>query len=255
MPQMLTAWWRALVMAAFWAILLQPSSLFRILVHFPLILPICNLIEPLACHIQALQNTHGGSLMLKRVFIASAVLCAAPTAYAAPKSITQYSYYKISGNSAASVMRSLNQNTISVGGDGAYATTEFQYSAKPKFQQLPHSCRIASAGQLLKFTIKLPKLASSAALVGSAARAWNNFASFVRRHEETHRQLYESCARRHEAELAALSAGSCDQVENLARQLWKKTYNACIAMNNDFDASERSRLSAQSLVIMAANSN
>ncbi len=183
-----------------------------------------------------------------------AVICV-PSQAGSKKSITKYVHYQVAGLSAPDILKSLHSRGPKVGGFGAYATTIAEYPKKPiEFSKTPESCKIRNFDYQMHFTIKLPRLNAKNVLSGRTASAWSGFEQFVKAHEETHRSIWLNCAQDHARQVQKLSGANCNQVEAAAAKLWEKNKIACNKRHVSFDASERSRLKRQPLILMASDS-
>jgi predicted secreted Zn-dependent protease len=184
--------------------------------------------------------------------IGAAVLCSAwgsQQALSAPAFTTKYVYYKVSGDSAAGVYVSMLKRGPHVRGARAYAATMMESSQRGKLEQT-NSCRISDYQISADFTIRLPKLTNEASLSPSARARWQQFSSFLRKHEETHRSIWMGCAREAEAKVRALRGRTCNEVDRKAQAIREQVQNACNQKHLAFDAAEQKRLAKHPFVKM-----
>jgi predicted secreted Zn-dependent protease len=246
MPQMLTARKRCLHM--------QPSMLDWVtcVKASASMIPIltCKRARPFA---SSQYHSLLGACMFGRKLLALSALLAIVTApvEAKPSHKTRYVHYTVAGKSAAEILTSLHRRGPSVYGVGAYATTHADYSHQARAQQSTKSCRMSDFDYQIKFTIKLPQLSKSSRVKGKTLTAWSRFETFVKRHEETHRQIWLACAANHARQVAQLSASSCGKLQAQAAKLWVKNKAACDKKHASFDAAERGPLSRQPLIKQA----
>lgn len=170
-------------------------------------------------------------------------------AQAAPAFTTKYSYYKISGENAADVYVSMLKRGPHVRGEKAYAATSAESSQRGKLE-LTNTCRIKDYQYSIDFTIRLPKLANESALAPSARTRWQQFSSFLRKHEETHRTIWMGCAREIEARVKVLRGRSCSEVDKRAQAIREEVQKACNLKHAAFDAAEQKRLAKHPFVKM-----
>lgn len=169
------------------------------------------------------------------------------TARAAPAFTTKYVYYKVSGDSAAGVYVSMLKRGPHVKGEKAYAATSAESSQRGKLE-LAKSCRITDYQYSIDFTIRLPKLTDEAALSVSARNRWQQFSSFLRKHEETHRAIWMGCANEIEKKVRALRGRTCDEVDRKAQRIRDQVQNACNRKHAAFDAAEQKKLAKHPFV-------
>lgn len=170
-------------------------------------------------------------------------------AIAAPAFTTKYAYYKISGDTAASVYLSMLKRGPHVGGAKAYAATSAESSQRGKLE-LRNSCRIIDYQYSIAFTIKLPKLADESSLSPAARARWQQFSAFLRKHEETHRAIWMGCAQEIENKVKVLRGRNCNEVDKKAQAIREAIQNACNRKHIAFDAAEQKRLAKHPFVQM-----
>ena len=170
-------------------------------------------------------------------------------ALAAPAFTTKYVYYKVSGDTAASVYLSMLKRGPHVGGAKAYAATSAESSQRGQLE-LRNSCRITGYQYSVAFTIRLPKLADESSLSPAARARWQQFSSFLRKHEETHRSIWMGCAQEIEAKVKGLRGRTCDEVDKKAQSIREAIQNACNRKHRAFDAAEQKRLAKHPFVKM-----
>jgi predicted secreted Zn-dependent protease len=175
-------------------------------------------------------------------------------ALAAPAFTTKYVYYKVSGDSAAGVYVSMLKRGPHVGGAKAYAATSAESSQRGKLE-LRNSCRITDYQYSVAFTIRLPKLNDESSLSAAARARWQQFSSFLRQHEETHRAIWMGCAEEIEAKVKALRGRSCEEVDKKAQSIREAIQKACNRKHMAFDAAEQKRLAKHPFVKMVVAPN
>jgi len=169
------------------------------------------------------------------------------TIQAAPAFTTKYVYYKVSGDSAAGVYVSMLKRGPHVKGEKAYAATSAESSQRGKLE-LAKNCRITDYQYSVDFTIRLPKLTDEAALSAAARNRWQQFSSFLKKHEETHRAIWMGCANEIETKIRALRGRTCDEVDKKAQAIRDGVQNACNRKHAAFDAAEQKRLAKHPFV-------
>lgn len=170
-------------------------------------------------------------------------------AQAAPAFTTKYVYYKVSGDSPAGIYVSMLKRGPHVKGEKAYAATSAESSQRGKLE-LTKSCRITDYQYSIDFVIRLPKLTDEASLSTGARSRWQQFSSFLRKHEETHRSIWMGCANEIETKIRALRGRTCSEVDKKAQAIRDQVQNACNRKHMAFDAAEQKRLAKHPFVKM-----
>jgi len=165
----------------------------------------------------------------------------ATSASARPIITTKYVYYPVRGKSAAEIYSAMIRSGPHVKGEKAYAATTATTAQDGKLIQ-GKSCQIQNYRLKINFTIKLPKLQSTAGVPPTDLARWRQFEGFVRRHEETHRSIWLGCASRLEAQIRTIRARTCGEADKRAEQLWNQMRAQCSAKHDAFDAAEGRRL-------------
>lgn len=184
------------------------------------------------------------------VGLAVSLLAGGPSpTQAAPAFTTKYTYYKVSGDSAAGVYVSMLKRGPHVRGEKAYAATSAESSQRGKLE-LKNSCRIIDYQYRVDFVIRLPKLSDEGALSPAARGRWQQFSSFLRKHEETHRSIWMGCANEIQARVSAVRGKTCAEVDRKAQAIRDQVQKACNRKHVAFDAAEQKRLARHPFVQM-----
>lgn len=177
----------------------------------------------------------------------AAVAGLAAGAVAKPSQSTKYAYYTVSGDSAVEVYNAMIRKGPKVNGTKAYAATSATTTQDGKLLQ-GSSCRIEDYRLKLDFVIKLPKIRNEKVLPAAERRRWQQFSSFLKAHEETHRKIWLDCAADLERQVKSIRAKSCDDADRKANQLWDKIRAQCSKKHAAFDRAEQARLLAHPFV-------
>jgi predicted secreted Zn-dependent protease len=155
---------------------------------------------------------------------------------------TKYTYYLIGGESAASLHLSMIKRGPRVGGGRAYASASMEPNVTLKTRSTGSTCRIENFKVNMTFTIRLPQLKKSARLNTRVRKSFQEFYSFAKRHEETHRSIWRSCARETEAIAQKVKARTCSQAEADAFKIFYREAKRCHARQVAFDMADKKRL-------------
>lgn len=190
-------------------------------------------------------------LVVGALITCAAGLAVAPGASAKPKSATGYAFYTISGSTAGELLRQMAARGPSVEGLDAYAITQSTLSHTGNLVASGGRCRLQGYRISLDFEITIPRASGLASMSPKVRAAWNTFAAFVKRHEETHRSIWMTCARSLEARIKSMTAGSCDVLDSKVNSALNSAVSACRRKHAAFDRSQRAPLKAQPLVRLA----
>ncbi|MCA3573569.1 MAG: DUF922 domain-containing protein [Aestuariivirga sp.] len=186
--------------------------------------------------------------------LAAASLLLVGGAEAKPTQTTKYTYYAIAGDTAVEIYNSMMKKGPKVNGAKAYATTSATTTQDGKLLQ-GASCRVEDYRLRLDFVIKLPKIKNEKVLPAADRKRWQQFSSFLKTHEETHRKIWLDCAADLERQVKSIKAKSCSEADRKATQLWDKIRAACNRKHIAFDAAEQTKLMKHPFVQMVYKSS
>lgn len=181
------------------------------------------------------------------VLVAAAAFGAGCSAMAKPLETTRYTYYTVSGDTAAEIYDAMIRRGPNVNGAKAYAATSATTTQDGKLMQAS-SCQIKDYRLKLSFVIKLPKIKNEGLLPAADRKQWRIFSAFLKAHEETHRQIWLGCAEDLEAKVKAIKARSCSDADAKATKLWDKMRASCGKKHEAFDRAEQRRLMSHPFV-------
>ncbi len=188
-------------------------------------------------------------LMLGLALTALGVLGLSDPTSAAPKVSTKTIYFTVSGSTPSQVLRSILSRGpgIRTGGK-AMATTQAKISQtlKPKGK---NGCRYSSKAVI---TLRLPRLAKSSLKSRSVRRVWRNFDRYIRAHENRHKSIFLSCARRIDKKARRyIRRNGCKNAKVKITQIMVDERLRCNRLNQAYDRRERSRIRALPLIRQA----
>ncbi|MCB1379873.1 MAG: DUF922 domain-containing protein [Alphaproteobacteria bacterium] len=182
--------------------------------------------------------------MKSRLLLPVGLLALGLTAQAAaakPSQTTKYTYYNVGGDTVEDIYRAMLSRGPRVNGAKAYAATSATSSQDGKLVQ-SKSCRIQDYKLRIDFVIKLPRIKNEKALPSGDRARWQQFSSFLKRHEERHRAIWLECAADLDKKVRAIKAKTCSQAESRATALWDATRAACSKRHDAFDKAEQKKL-------------
>lgn len=170
-------------------------------------------------------------------FVATASLCAD----AKPIYTTKYTYYSISGGTAAEIYNAMIRRGPHVNGARAYASTSATSSQEGKLAQ-GQNCTVQDYRLKIDFVIRLPRIRDDEALTGATRARWQQFSQFLKKHEETHRSIWLDCARDLERQVKSIAVEDCGTADARAAKLWEQMRKSCAKRHDAFDTAEQKRL-------------
>jgi predicted secreted Zn-dependent protease len=139
---------------------------------------------------------------------------------------TNYSYFSISGKSPAAIYASLIKRGPRLNGAPTFATTTAVSTQTGQLRQ-GRVCEVGNYSFTVNFIIKLPRLQSEAVLPAAVRSEWRSFSSLLKTNAATHRSIWLACAAALEAEIKAVRAPNCKQVDAKATALWNRMKASC----------------------------
>jgi predicted secreted Zn-dependent protease len=174
--------------------------------------------------------------------LSAIVISASAFVTSAHSADTEYTYYLIAGQSAASLHLSMVRQGPRVQAGHAYASTRMEPRITFKTHQEGGICRVEQFKLNMKFTIRLPKLKKSATLSPELRRSFESFYQSAKQHEETHRSIWLECGREIEALARAITASTCSEAELLAFHMFSDIAQSCDEQQLSFDYAEQQRI-------------
>jgi predicted secreted Zn-dependent protease len=140
-----------------------------------------------------------------------------------PTSHTTYLYFTVQGNSLPELHRDMARNGPTANGVRGYGTTTALIG-----RRMLGTCNIKDSTHLdLEFQIRLPRAATTSALSVSDQGLWSRFTQFVKKHEETHRTIWMSCAAEYDRMLQAGQTKVCASNRITALKLYRTMLATC----------------------------
>lgn len=184
------------------------------------------------------------------VVLAAGFLAVHP-AQARPVTKTRYTYYPISGKTAASLYRQMVTRGPHVSGSRAFAATRALQNYQRSYVDQRGRCRVKNFKMKISFTISLPRLSTRSGMSARTLKTWRRFSVFVKRHELKHRSIWLACARSIERRVRSVRATSCPLAEEKVTAIIRQEQRRCDRDHDLFDAADQRRLARHPLVIAA----
>ena len=159
--------------------------------------------------------------------------------------------YGVPGTTAKQIVQYMQSHPIRGDHGSAFANIRPRYTLSVKTAARGAICRAASVGVKIHFVLTLPEATGTRGMSKRVRTAWNGFSSFVKRHEEHHRQSYIGCAKSFVSAAKRETAPSCMAVEAAIRRMFDKHKRDCEAKQVAWDRGQKGALRKQSIVRLA----
>ena len=166
--------------------------------------------------------------------VAAGLSVAAVPADAGVSSSTTIADYLVNGTTATALVSFMLNHPLPATVNDTVAHIQPNYSLAVATREVGGLCQPGSVDLSIRFDIVLPKATQDGAMSPATLAAWNSFAAFARRHEETRRGIYLKCAAEFTAAAMRQVARSCAALEANIRRLLEAEKRACDVRQNDF---------------------
>ena len=143
--------------------------------------------------------------------------------------------HPVPGTTARAVVRHMLRHPFPGDHGAAFANIRPHYRLTLDVGDSGRLCRVEDVGVSIRFVVTLPVAADRARMTGGVRAAWDEFASFARRHEETHKQSYLSCARAFVSRARIATATTCSGLRSEVRRMFDEARRSCEARQVPFD--------------------
>ncbi|KAB2868692.1 MAG: DUF922 domain-containing protein [Bauldia sp.] len=184
------------------------------------------------------------------VLAASFVLPALPAA-ADVRTTTTTRSYSVGGSTASALVSYMRSRPLQGDYGNAVANIHPTYSLRVATAAGKGGCRASNVTLSIHFRLTLPTARSTSSMAASTRSAWNSFAAYARRHEDTHKRIYVQCGNNFVAKARRITASSCAAVQASIRRLLESEKRICETKQRAYDRAERSRVAGMSLFTMA----
>ncbi len=163
------------------------------------------------------------------------LVCLATASHAAETRKPNVIYYPVHGASAKAIKDDIIQHGPRIGGRSAFSFTIPAIKVSKKAVQSGGSCHFKTYRIASVYNFVLPRLAATKGLPRQTQTNWNAFSSYLKAHENQHRQIWLTCLSEFENEARALEASSCDSLEKAATRAFERKKLACLEEDQRLD--------------------
>lgn len=179
-----------------------------------------------------------------RSALGAAVFTAIGFSSAAAEPVTKYVHYPVTGTSIGELYAAMLRRGPHVGRGRAFASVRMDPKISSTTRATGGSCQIDSFTFDMTFTIQLPELVQPSSVEPLSRASFNEFYQFAKKHEETHRTIWITCAEKAEALVVKTEAKSCPAAETQSLKIVEGVARNCDARHTAFDIAEQVRLAS-----------
>lgn len=163
---------------------------------------------------------------------------------------TQYRDHRVRGVTPAEIWRYMNTHPIIDPDDGpAYANLTHDHDLKLSVATQAGVCRVTGLTFTWRFVLTLPKPVDTGSMTARTRSLWTSFAAALKRHEETHRQIFLKCGARFVPAAENLTgAAGCFGMKRKVQRFVDRRYAACMDEQRAFEKRDRSRILSQPFI-------
>ena len=185
------------------------------------------------------------------VFATTGAVSGLQPAEAQPTASTKIRYYTVDATTADSLNRQMIARGPVHGPGRAYANivAKPDYSGRLVQEQ---TCRLEDFTVSAEFTMTLPQLGGGAKLSPDLAARWESFQSFVRRHEEGHRDIWIDTMQKAETRISALRAPTCQQLQGMIDGAFQEEWRDGERRQDAYDRVDQQKLVRHPLLVAAS---
>lgn len=190
--------------------------------------------------------------VLRRMFAAFLAL-AASAGLARADGLSAGTAYKVNpveGTTAPALWRYMLAHPIIDPDDGpAFANITHDHRLSIRTESAGGLCRVSDLGFHWSFVITLPKAVDYARMDASTKRMWDQFAAYLKKHEEEHRAIFMDCGKAFVPAATRLTGlPGCLGMDRKVRAFVDRQYAACMEKQRAFDRGQKSTVAALALV-------
>jgi predicted secreted Zn-dependent protease len=176
--------------------------------------------------------------------LAALGVATAPPASAELVHTTAYRDHPVSGTTPRTVWQYMNAHPIMDPDDGpAYANLTHEHDLTIRTETAGGACRVADLTFRWRFVLTLPKATDYARMDAGTQSMWNAFVAGLKRHEETHRQIFLGCAAKFVPAAAKLTGpAGCLGLKRKVQRYIDQQYESCLSEQRAFEARDRARI-------------
>ena len=183
--------------------------------------------------------------------VAAGLSVATVPADAGVSSSTTVADYRVDGTTATGLVSYMLNHPLPATVSDSVAHIQPNYSLAVASKEVGGVCKPVSVDLAIRFDIVLPKATQAGAMSPATLAAWNSFAAFARRHEETRRSIYLRSAADFAAQAMRQVASSCAALDANIHRLLEAEKRVCDVRQNDFARVQYRLVLSERLFVLA----
>lgn len=143
--------------------------------------------------------------------------------------------YLVQGKTAGEVYDFIKTKSPRVAGNSTFAFTMIATKTDKKEKKSSKSCGYSAFRTSSIFNYVLPKHADPSALKTKTRNKWLAFESYLKTHEQGHRDIWVACFAEYDAAALALSAKDCKALDKMRDKTFTALKRECLKQDEAYD--------------------
>lgn len=143
--------------------------------------------------------------------------------------------YLVKGTSAKAIYEDIKKQSPRVASNATFAFTSMATKTDKKETKDDEGCGYSRFGTSVIYSFVLPKLATTKGMSKALVAQWSSFATYLKTHEEWHRDNWRGCFRDYDAAALELTAKDCKSLDKKRDSLFTSIKRKCLAKDEAFD--------------------
>jgi predicted secreted Zn-dependent protease len=151
------------------------------------------------------------------------------------KDVAKTVSYIVKGNTAGEVYDYIKTKSPRVAGNATFAFTMIATKTDKTEKTSKGACRYASFRTSAIFNYVLPRHADAGVLKKKTRAKWHDFESYLKTHEQRHRDIWVACFAGYDAAALALTAKDCKTLDKAREKTFTAKKLACLKQDEAYD--------------------
>jgi predicted secreted Zn-dependent protease len=177
--------------------------------------------------------------MIRYSVLAVTMWAVATTSFAKTSERSQVVPYPVKGTTAKAIYEDIKKQSPKIAHNATFAFTAIATKTDKTEKASSKDCSYRRFGTSAVYSFVLPKLHSTKGVPDALLSQWQDFAAYLKAHEEWHRDNWRACLKEYDAEALKLSAKDCKSLDKKRESLFTAIKRKCLAADEAFDFSFR----------------
>ncbi len=186
--------------------------------------------ETLTGHVHA---RHAG-LMIKTIRFLLVLALAGP-AFSQGKETSSDVPYPVTGSTAPAIYENIKTAAPRIAPNATFAFTAIATKTVKAHAVGKDGCRYKRFETSAIYNFVLPSHQNAASMNTRLAKSWLAFATYLKTHEEGHRDIWRACFREYDQQAVGLAAKDCDALDSKREQLFTNIKKRCVGEDEAYD--------------------